>query len=155
MLIPHYVHVRNANLVWTYFPRLTYLVFQFSGTFPSWRPSWQIRFSWWLSQSRRPQRPGSTQAVWRAWPPYSPGRCKKRYRLNKPWFTGFITQDKVTCWAWHTHTDEGDVVSFVQLFTTQGLDLCLDVGGPWLTGKHQLRPMHIDQQWWLVFYVDT
>lgn len=36
------------------------------------------------------------------------------------------------------HSDKGAVVSSQLLFAAKGLDLCLEVGGPRLTGKHQL-----------------
>ncbi len=51
--------------------------------------------------------------------------------------------------VWHAHSDKGAVISSLLLFATQRLDLCLEVGGPWLTGKYKLRQKHTGQQWWL------
>lgn len=53
--------------------------------------------------------------------------------------------------ARHAHSDKGAVISSLLLFAAEGLDLCLEVRGPWLTGKHKLRQKHIGQRWWLVF----
>lgn len=46
---------------------------------------------------------------------------------------------KLSC---HAYSDKRAVVSSQLLFAAKRLDLCLEVGGPWLTGKHKLRGKH-------------
>lgn len=44
------------------------------------------------------------------------------------------------------YSDQGDVISSLLLFNAERLHLSLEVGGPWLTGKHKLRQTHADQR---------
>lgn len=58
--------------------------------------------------------------------------------------------DKIYGLARHAHSYKGAVIPSLLLFAAERLDLRLEVGGPWFTGKYKLRWKHIGQQW---FYV--